>query len=240
MRNRISDATWTAFTEAIRFVVVPIVLITLVTTNYPQLETAFLPDIQGYILFFGGMIVFASTLECVHRPGTWKRLLYGMTALAFVCLWTFVIFGGGVAEFRYGPYDVRFDMSKLVYIMVVGLSLKGLLVINTFNENKYSARSEQRHMRQATALADAESRARKSGVRARARPAAAASSFAAFSKMAFEVTHDDYVGFSSPLPRTPIKRTLASKECPICGAKAAPRELTCKNCGAWFPKDSVR
>lgn len=240
MKNRISDATWTAFTEAIRFVVVPIVLISLVTTNYPQLQTAFLPDIQAYILFFGGMIVASSTLECAHRPGTWKRFLYGMTALAFVCLWTFVLFGGGVAEFKYGPYDVRFDMSKIVYIIVLGLSLKGLLVINTYNSNKFAAQAEDKKMAQAASIAAAESESRKKVARAKVKRPQPAASFSDFSKMAFEVTPDDYIGFSSPVPRTPVKRKLASKECSICGSKAAPREITCKNCGAWFPKETVR
>ena len=239
MRNRISDATWTAFTEAIRFVVVPIVLISLVTANYSQLDTAFLPDIQAYILFFGGMIVASSTLECIHKPGTWKRLLYGLTALAFVCLWTFVIFGGGVAQFNYGPYEVRFDMSKIVYIMVLGFSLKGLLIINTYNTNKHAVRTEQRRIKEALDVAKAEPHARKASLRPRARPAPAAT-FGAFSKMAFEVTPDDAVGYSPPLPRTPIKRTLASKECPVCGTKALRKELTCKNCGAWFPKSPSR
>lgn len=238
VRNRISDATWTAFTEAIRFVVVPTVLISLVSSNYPQLDTAFLPDIEGYVLFFGGMIVASSTLECIHKPGTWKRMLYGLTALAFVCLWTFVIFGGGVAQFRYGPYDVRFDMSKIVYIMVLGFSLKGLLVINTYNTNKHSVRKEQRRMDEALALA--KPHPKKASTRAAARPAKPAESFSAFSKMAFEVTPDDAVGFSPPLPRTPVKRTLAFKVCPICGTKALRKELTCKNCGAWFPKNPVR
>ncbi len=237
-KNRLSDATWTGFTETIRFVVVPLALIALITQNYPQLETAFLPDIELYVLFFGGMITAASTLECVHRPGTWKRLLYGLSALAFLCLWTFVIFGGGVAEFSYGPYHIRFDMSNIVYIMILGMSLKGLLVIETFSSNRYSAREEQRRLREATALANSEPRARKIRAGARVRPAAAASSFAAFSKMAFEVTPDDDVGFSPPLPSEPVRRTASAKECPICGEKASHKALTCKNCGAWFPKGS--
>jgi hypothetical protein len=39
-KGRLSDAVWTAFTEALAFVVVPLVLVDLVTSNYPQLATA--------------------------------------------------------------------------------------------------------------------------------------------------------------------------------------------------------
>ena len=88
------------------------------------------------------------------------------------------------------------------------------------------------------AVANQESRAKKLATKSRARSTAGAPSFAAMSKMAFEVTHDDYIGFSPPLPHTPVRRTLKTKECPVCGEKASRKELTCRNCGAWFPKES--
>ncbi len=65
-KGRLSDAVWTAFTEALRFIVVPLVLVDLVTSNYPQLSTAFMPQIGTFIMFFGGMIVASSTLEAIH------------------------------------------------------------------------------------------------------------------------------------------------------------------------------
>src|SRR3989339_1251111 len=113
-KGRLSDAVWTAFTEALRFIVVPLVLVDLVTSNYPQLSTAFMSEIGTFVMFFGGMIVASSTLEAIHRPGTYKRLLFGMCGLAFVGMGMFVIFGGGIAEFSYGPYFVRFDITKIV------------------------------------------------------------------------------------------------------------------------------
>jgi predicted nucleic acid-binding Zn ribbon protein len=52
------------------------------------------------------------------------------------------------------------------------------------------------------------------------------------------------VGYAPPPPPPPepkpVQRVLAFKECPICGAKASPKEMTCKHCGAWFPKDTIR
>lgn len=225
-KSRISDATWTAFTEAIRFVIVPLVLVNLVTTNYPELKTPFMPDLRNYILFFGGMIVAASTLECANKPGTYKRLLFGLSALAFICLWLFVIFGGGIAQFSYGPYVVRFDMSKIVYIMLVGLSLKGLLVINTFSTNKPLIVEQERRQRQEEMVAPTTALPAP-----RRRPKPSGPELSAFSKMAFDVTPDDSVGYTSQPPTDP---SLAYKQCPVCGAKASPNETTCKNCGAWF------
>lgn len=238
-RSRLSDATWTAFTEALRFIVVPIVLVDLVTTNYPLLTTAFMPEIKMYIIFFGGMITAASTLEASNKPGTWKRLLFGMTGLGFVCLWLFVILGGGIAQFVTGPYSIRFDMSKIVYIMLFGVSLKVLLVYSTFSSNRQYSDGQERipHDRRSDA-----------GVPAHARPAPlrkpSGPTLSTMTKMAFEVSHDDFVGYAPPPPhpleRRPVQRTLAFKQCSICGAKASPKETTCKHCGAWFPEDSIK
>lgn len=221
-RNRISDATWTAFTESIRFVVVPIMLVNLVTTNYPSLRTAFMPNLASYVLVIGGMIVFSSTLECANKPGTYKRLLFGLTTVAFVCFWTFVLFGGGIAEFNYPPYFVRFDMSKILYIVLLGIALKALLVVQTFTANKHLVAKEQ--MRRALE--------RPTQTAPRPRTVDRAPTFASLSKTAFRVTSDDEIGYEPPPPsRDPA---LDYKECPICGVKASLKETTCKHCGAWF------
>jgi len=240
-RNRLSDAVWTAFTEAIRFVVIPIVLIDLITTNYPDLTTAFMPQIGLYIIFFGGMITAASTLESANKPGTFKRLLFGLSALAFVCLWMYVIMGGGVATFQYGGYVVHFDMSKIVLIMLFGISLKGLLVVSTYTTHKaYLEEKERQQKSEARALRDEEV-ARKKLV---AKQKVSGASLSRMSKVAFQVTADDSVGYS-PAPaaeRTSHhhERTLAFKTCPVCGAKASQKDAVCKNCGAWFEHGSLR
>jgi hypothetical protein len=225
--SRITDATWTAFTESIRFVVVPIMLVNLVTTNYPSLKTAFMPNLATYILMIGGMIVVASTLECANKPGTYKRMLFGLSAVAFVCFWTFVLFGGGVAEFSYPPYYVRFDMSKILYIVLLGIALKALLVVQTFKSNKHLVVEEQVRRKTEKVVKVAPSAPRR-------RPASRAPSFASLSKAAFRVTSDDEVGYE-PLPAPPSKEAVQDyKECPVCGVKASLRETTCKHCGAWF------
>ncbi len=215
-RSRLSDATWTAFTESIRFVVVPIMLVSLISRNFPTLRTAFMPGLETYILVIGGLIVGASTLECANKPGTYKRLLFGLFAVAFVLFWTFVLFGGGVAEYDFAPYYVSFDMSKILYIVLAGLSLKGLLVIQTFTSNKHLiAREEEAAPR----------------VVARRKAAAWTPQFEALTKAPFKVTGDDEVGYEPPGPKAPVQDW---KECPVCGVKASLKETTCKHCGAWF------
>lgn len=218
-RSRASDSVWTFFTETIRFVVVPLVLIDLVRTNWPQLTTAFLGDIVVYTLFFGGLIVAASTLEVLNAPGTFKRMFFGLSSLSFLCLWLFVIFGGGIASFVYYPYTVRFDMSKIVYIMLIGLALRGLLVIRTYEDNK--------HLVAAAKLEPAPPPRRP----VKRRPSTPA--FGSMSSVAYQVTGDDDVGSASRL-RPPIEESDGGVKCPVCGAPIGPKDRLCPSCGAWL------
>jgi len=197
-------------------------------------------------MFYGGMIVAASTLEAMNKPGTFKRLLFGLSALAFVCMWMFVVFGGGIAEFTYGPYHVRFDITSILYIMLLGISLKGLLITQTFSSNRHLVREEEREKE-----IDAAERKR-AAARAK-RPARVRTtdpSFSKMSKVAFEVTSDHTVGYSPPpppLPVTkpssePVKKSLVSrsKACPVCGERVPADTRECPACGAWFSKESFR
>jgi hypothetical protein len=210
--------------------VIPLVLVDLITDNYPQLATAFMSDIKMYVMFFGGMIVASSTLEAAHRPGTYTRMVFGLSAIAFVCLWFFVVFGGGIAEITYGPYFVRFDMSKIVYIIIFGLSLKSLLVVSTFGDFKGAERERARKKR----LEQAEQKAR--GSRPLPTPRPRPSSFASFKRTEFEVTADDDVDHATEMPSRPVAKGM--KVCEVCGAEAPVKDYVCRNCGEWFHSDS--
>ncbi|MGB2581056.1 MAG: hypothetical protein WBD03_01135 [Thermoplasmata archaeon] len=202
----------------------------LITENYPQLATAFMPQIQMFVLFFGGMIVASSTLEAAHRPGTYTRMMFGLVAVAFVCMWFFIVFGGGVAELTYGPYFVRFDMSMIIYIVIVGLSFKGLLVVSTFYDFKGHERERARKKR----LEQMEMKARAS--RPMPTPQSRSSSFSAMRSTEFEVTADDDIDHALSMPARPVAKGM--KVCEVCGAEAPVKDYVCRNCGEWFPSDS--
>lgn len=236
--TRVSSAIWTAFTETIRFIVVPYVLVDLVTRSFPDLDTAFMPQIRLYIIFFGVMIVSASTLEAVNRPGTFKRMLFGLSNLAFICLWLFVVFGGGVANFRWGPYFVEFDMSKIVYIMLFGVSLKALLVMDTYSVHSHTIREEEKLER----LRLEKRRTSSARRQAVARRSAYGPDFSSMSKVQYRVTPDEEVGSSAgtaehpaePPPEAEEAQPMA--ECPICGEPARSTDTVCKSCGAWISR----
>lgn len=197
-------------------------------------------DIEMYIMVFGGMIVAASTLEAAYRPGSFHRLLFGLSAIAMLCLWVFVIFGGGVAEVSYGPYFVRFDITKIVYIIMFGISLKALLVIQTYSVSRKAEEQRAREQRASLAKKRIELAQVQSKTRPRPKPvhAEAVKSFSDFSKAEYEVTADDLVGYSPLKVSTPLPEGM--KECEICGTRAPVKDYVCKNCGAWFPSDTIR
>ncbi|MBN1677922.1 MAG: zinc ribbon domain-containing protein [Candidatus Thermoplasmatota archaeon] len=238
-KSRTSDAIWTAFTETIRFIVVPYVLVDLVTKNFPDLDTAFMPQIKLYIIFFGGMIASASTLEVMNRPGTFKRMLFGLSSLAFICLWLFVVFGGGVANFRWGPYFVEFDMSKIVYIMLFGVSLKALLVVDTYSLNRELVKDEEKLEKLRTAKLKAAARKQIAPRRRTVEPA-----FSSMAKVQYRVTPDDEVGASQYAPQSEEESLVdalgvqPTEGCPVCGEPTRPTDKVCRNCGAWISRPS--
>lgn len=206
------------------------VLVDLIADNYPQLATAFMPDIKMYVMFFGGMIVASSTLEAAHRPGTYIRLLFGLFAIAFVCLWFFVVFGGGIAEVTYGPYFIRFDMSRIILIVIVGLALKGLIVLSTFGDFRSAERERARKKR----LEQVEKKA--IGSKPPPPPRPRQTPFASLRRAEFEVTADDDVDHASAMPPRPVAKGM--KVCEVCGAEAPVKDYVCRNCGEWFPPES--
>lgn len=205
-------------------------MVNLITENYPQLATAFMPQIKMFVLFFGGMVVASSTLEAAHRPGTYTRMAFGLFAIAFVCLWFFVVFGGGVAELTYGPYFVRFDMSRIIYIVMIGLSLKGLLVVSTFSDFRDHERERARKARRE----QMEKKARASRPLPTPRPRSAP--FASLRSAEFEVTADDDIDHARSMPARPVANGM--KVCEVCGAEAPVKDYVCRNCGEWFSSDS--
>ncbi|HUS56621.1 MAG TPA: hypothetical protein VMY17_01205 [Thermoplasmata archaeon] len=227
---------WTGFTETLRFIVVPFVLINMVTQHYPQLGTAFMENIKMYVIFFGGMIVASSTLEAIYRPGSYKRVLFGLSAIAFICMWFFVIFGGGVAEIHYGPYFIRFDMTYLVYIILVGLSLKSLLVLATFSEHRRI--EEERARKRRVELAKARAAAARSKRTESVAERTPRISFGDMLRAEFEVSADDEIGSAPGMPPRPTPKGM--KVCEVCGAKAHTKDYVCRNCGGWFPSDSIK
>lgn len=188
-----------------------------------------MPQIRMFVLFFGGMVVASSTLEAAHRPGTYTRMVFGLSAIAFVCLWFFVVFGGGIAEFTYGPYFVRFDMSMIIYIVIIGLSLKGLLVVSTFSDFRDHERERARKKR----LEQVEKKAR---TRPLPTPQPRSSSFASMRSAEFDVTADDDIEHARSMPARPVADGM--KVCEICGAEAPVKDYVCRNCGEWFLSDS--
>lgn len=235
-RSRISDAVWTAFTETIRYIIIPIVLIDLVTSNWPQLSTAFTSNLQELTIGFGILVVAASTLEAMNRQGTFMRMLFGLTTIAFIGMWLFVIFGGGLVAFDYGPYHVSFDMSKIVLIMLVGISLKGLLVVQTYSTQKGVLAEELR----AKQLEKAEMR-RAVAEEKRQRVARPSPAFESLTSASFQITADDDVGFVPPPHReVRTERVLRHKTCSICGERSPAGTQVCPHCGAWFSKESFR
>ncbi|MCJ7561946.1 MAG: hypothetical protein MUO84_02920, partial [Thermoplasmata archaeon] len=128
-------------------------------------------------------------------------------------------------------------MTKIVYVILFGISLKSLLIMMTFTTRRNAEIERARKHR----VELAKKRQDETAMHARVvRKASATPRHGAFERLIqaeFDVTADDEVGFTSgPHPRDLPK---GIKVCEVCGVQSPTKDYVCKNCGAWFPKDTV-
>lgn len=215
-RRRIA-VTITFFAEAIRFIIIPLILLMLVLSQFPLLTPDMAARIPRSLILFGGMVALFSAMEAYFPKGTYLKMIFGLLSVATLCGWFWSIFNGEELTFPYGRANIAINIVDLMLVIIAAISLKGLLHVTSF-----MAASEENRRREATLVRKREERA---ATRARK----------------FEVIPDNDVHESGflhwyheiELEEPPPPEDMLTT-CPVCFREVQDTEKICPDCGAWL------
>jgi len=214
MRRRI-HATIAFFSEAVRFVIIPLILLELIMGNFPLITPAMASRIARNLIIFGGLTALFSSLEAYFPRGSWLKMFFGILSIATLCTWFWAIFEGREISFSYGPVFIEIDVVDLVLLIIIAISLKGMLHVLKF----LIASREQR------AREEAEERKRREEV-----PYIPITGPVVLPDN--EVHEPEFLHwYSKPEPPPPESDTVS---CPICFKELNPNVKICPDCGAWL------
>jgi hypothetical protein len=200
------------FSELIRLVIVPLVLIDLIMGFYPLLSPDIATRLASNLLIIGALVAIFVAMETYFPRGSKSKLIFGILAVVTLCVWFWSLLNNGSIQFPYGPLSVSINIIGLAIVILVSVALKGLLPVGQF----IVARGEMKRKRLASASAAGET---PSGPVPAPAPVAPkpSKSHSASSTEEEPPPPDDFL-----------------IRCPICESKISASKDVCPNCGAWI------
>jgi len=205
-------ATIAFFSELIRFVIIPLILIDVIMSYYPLLSQETASWLASHLLVIGAFVALFVAMETYFPRGSWLKLIFGIFAVVTLCVWFWFLLDTGSLEFPFGPLSISINIIGLITVILVAVALKGLLPVAQF----IVAREEMKRKRMASASAAGESTSGPAPAPVPAAPAPSVSSSAS----------------SAEEEPPPPDDFLVS--CPVCKSKISASKDVCPNCGAWI------
>lgn len=208
-RKRRIAATIAFFSEAIRFIVLPLMILYLVISNFPFLipETVFRQAATSLIMF-GGIIAFSSSMEAYFPLGSKLKMIFGVISIATLCAWFWFLFSKEIIVITFGSLVITLDLFGLSMVILFAVSLKGLLPIGQYMMAREQARRKRSEKRPVSDR---------------------------FPRGSSPASLISYIGEARPSQEfepPPPEDFIAY--CPICGAGIPPEADICPCCGAWI------
>jgi hypothetical protein len=205
-------ATIAFFSELIRFVIIPLILIDVIMSYYPLLSQETATWLASHLLVIGAFVALFVAMETYFPKGSWLKLTFGIFAVATLCVWFWFLLDMGSIKFPFGPLSISINIIGLATVILVAVALKGLLPVAQF----IVAREEMNRKRMAPASAARES------------PSVSTPSIA-------HVAPTPSVSLStSSSEEEPPPPDDFLVSCPVCKSKIPASKDVCPNCGAWI------
>jgi len=204
-KNHPVAATIAFFSEAIRFIVIPLVILYILIDYLAQSHYAILLTgqetnrIATEVIVFGIVIAILAAAEAFLPRGTKMRMVFGILAIGTLCLWFWIILSSQLIRFSIGQWNLSLNITGIVTLMVSVIALKMLIPIAQY----MSAKS-------------------------RGAPAAVGITGAAATS-GTPPTENIIVDKEEP----PAPEDFMIK-CPKCGAEIHASVDVCPNCGTWI------
>ena len=205
-------ATIAFFSELIRFVIIPLILIGVIMSYYPLLSQETASWLSSHLLVIGAFVALFIAMETYFPRGSWLKLTFGIFAVATLCVWFWFLLDTGSIVFPFGPLSISIDIIGLMIVILFAVALKGLLPVAQF----IVARGEMKRKRTASASESGESSPG---------PAPAPDPVAPTPSTPPSISSTE----EEPPPPDDF---LVS--CPVCHSKISASKDVCPNCGAWI------
>jgi hypothetical protein len=202
-------ATIAFFSELIRFVIIPLILIDVIMSYYPLLSQETATWLASHLLVIGAFVAVFVAMETYFPRGSWLKLTFGIFAVATLCVWFWFLLDTGSIKFPFGPLSISINIIGLAIVILIAVALKGLLPVAQF----IVAREEMKQKGKASATAE---------------EPASGSVPAPVSPSLFAPPTSSSTEEEPPPPDD----FLVS--CPVCKSKIPASKDVCPNCGAWI------
>lgn len=120
---KIIKATVYAILRFLGFVVLPLYLAYLITTNFPDLLPYDFIHFCNILILVGlPLIIFYFLSEALNN---WKlAMLFEFLAITLVLFWTYYILGGGKLSISYQGINFSIDYFPFLALILLGIALK--------------------------------------------------------------------------------------------------------------------
>lgn len=205
-------ATIAFFSEIIRFIIIPLVILDVIMGFYPLLTSTTAAHMANNIMIFGGLVALFVALETFFPRGSKIRLFFGILAIATLCAWFWFLLTSPSMSFPFGPLNVSIDITGVALLILAAIALKALIPVA-----QYLAAKDDARRRMAAAAA--------AGAGVMPLPPSPAQAVPGTMRDASRVRTNNLE------PPPPDDFTM---RCPVCMSRIPASIDTCPNCGAWI------
>jgi hypothetical protein len=141
-KNHPVAATIAFFSEAIRFIVIPLVILYILMDYLAQSHFAILLTgqetnrIATQVIVFGIVIAIFAAAEAFLPRGTKMRMVFGILAIGTLCLWFWFILSSQLIRFSIGQWNLSLNITGIAMLMVAVIALKVLIPIAQYMSAK--------------------------------------------------------------------------------------------------------
>jgi len=128
-------ATVAFFSEIIRFIVIPMLILYIIIDALAQSNFTLLlsrgetDSIASYVILFGGLVAIFAALEAYYPKGSSVRMLFGIMSIAMLCAWFWFILSSRSIHFNVSEWNVTINITGIVTMMLFAVALKSLIPI---------------------------------------------------------------------------------------------------------------
>jgi len=134
--GKIRGGLFSAIGAALKYVVVPVVIFTMVAAFFSALNDlsdnlglSLVSDMRNAALILGIPIIFLTFFRGFYPRGSYPRMTFALLTTAMVCVWIWFVMRGGKFQLSATGAELNMDISLLILLFVFAAALGGLYFV---------------------------------------------------------------------------------------------------------------